>query len=380
MKFFASKLVLAALVPFADSLVIAGCGGGASGGGGGDSIGQSVSIRSTTPSIAASAPVGSSVPAFNISGIAQGNLSSLANSKIYVVMSGGGSLMPIAPQIQSITSDGVFLMSVQANAPDTAGVVSGTLSFDVCLDVACQRPLAGSPLKVSYAIEGIRTLSAPDSAPPIQTTFGSDVEADVPFTLPGYVQTWSLTDLSLNPAASPVVATAASGADSSAGIVHLRYLPRTPGTYTSTFDLRTVIYVSDVFGPAEYFPHQQVTVSYTVLPAPGLDVWLSPAAPVVVRKQGDASLGPVSPYVVLAQDGGAVNFIATQYLSAPTAAQGNALASAWWNMYRGQTIMCDNFGGNCLPSGTYTAQDHYQYLKNGAVVDYWVPVALTVQP
>ena len=389
MHLFMRRGVVDVMTPVAVACLVVGCGGGGGGDGGSGSVGNStasnnavpgVSVRSTTPPIAASAPVGMTYIPFNVSAMAQGDLSKLVNSTIYVVMSGGGNAIPNPPQVQSITSDGVALLTLQAAAPTTVGITSGTLTFKVCMDAACQSQLSGSPFAVPYTLEAVRPLSAPSSAPPVQTAFGADVTADLPVTLPGYVSTWSVRDLSTNPSASPVVATAASGSDSSTGIVHLRYLPRIPGTYTSKFELDTEVPTDSPFGPAEYFPSQQITVTYTVMPSPGQDLWLSPAAPVFVRTQGDASGGPLQPYVVIAQDGTAVNFYGTQYLSAPAQAQGHLMADFWWNLADGGVVMCDGTGRDCLPSGTYTARDHYQYTKNGSAVDYWVPIDLTIQP
>ncbi len=382
MRLFMRRCALEVLTPVALACLVAACGGGGDDGNStaSNSAVPGVSVRSLTPPIVASAPVGMPYIPFNVSATAQGDLSKLVNSTIYIVMSGGGSAIPNPPQIQSITSDGLSMMTLQAATPTTVGITRGTLSFKVCLDAACQSQLEGSPFVVPYTLEAMRSLSAPSSALPVQTAFGVDVTADLPVTLPGYVSTWSVRDLSTNPSASPVVATAASGSDSSTGIVHLRYLPRTPGTYTSTFELDTQVLTDSPFGPAEYSPYQQIAVTYTVLPAPGQDLWLSPAAPIFVRTQGDASGGPLLPYVLIAQDGTAVNWYGTDYLSAPGDAQGHLMAGRWWNLADGRAVMCDGTGQDCLPSGAYTARDHYQYTKNSSLVDYWVPITLTIQP
>jgi hypothetical protein len=359
------------------TLLLASCGGG---GGGDADAAQEPSIAltaayETTQTVRASYPL----KTVEVRGKAHGDLGRLNGKTIHVRLDGPGDLFvaDIVPTLYPGTAE--FGVNVPGATPTAAGRRTGTLRIDVCYDMECRQPLAGSPLLVPYDVTVLAGLSLATADVALGTTFGATpAMKDVAIGLPDGVTTWNVV-YEVNEVGPDTLqaagATKIAAAPPSQGIVRLQQFARPPGTYTDRF--RVTATVDE--GSMSYFYEQRLTVTSTVAPDAGIDAWLTPAPVAFSRVQGDAGI-LFAGYSLVPNEGISLGMASTEYLSQPDAAAGHAMTERWWMAYPSQAVSTciDDGTVHCLPLGRYEARDVYTYVKNGQTKTFTVPLTLDV--
>jgi len=364
------------------AIVLAALGG--CGGGGGESSTPSVTlVEDAQTTWTATSSTGGSFQMQRITGHATGDVTQLSGRTIYVQLSGATGLVDPAPTILA-DSSGNFQIEINGTPLKTAGDYTGQIAVSACFDLACTQPLKGSPVTLPYHLTVLQSLAVPSATVSAQTTFGKmSAGVDVPFTLPSNMTsvTANVTPVTRSPSAATFGGFAASAAVSSTagqGVVHVDLGAGSLGTFTGTVNVAT-----HSTGPGgDLLSVQSFNVQYTITADPTVDVWMTGTGALSIP-QGQVLVDyNHGQYRLYEADGStpAITGTGTTYLSAPAAAAGKTLVSSWHSLTPElANYVCINTT-DCLPPGVYTAVDHYHYQKNGATLNYDVPVTLTITP
>jgi hypothetical protein len=302
-----------------------------------------------------------------------GDVSFLQGQTLHVLIEDPDALLlPRTEQLLSLDPPQMSL-ELHGRQLDTTGVREGEFKLHVCLDAACHRPLAGSPIRIPYRVEvlpGIRvnpeivevtlpfgTIPEPIALEVTMPKGGRLLEATAP--TPGAVE-WASID------------TTASGPTRT---VTLRLAPAGIGVHEETARLR----VDHHFQTLDRF-EKEVLVRYTVTPAPEvLHVFWPSAAKYQLNSNGSTPRLTLPSRLLLAP-GVTAQFSGVEYLSQPDSAANHPQANAWWDQDVQFPMIC---GGRfehrtCLPPGTYTARVRYALVKDGTTHTVHLPLIVEV--
>jgi|GEM_PF-3092585 len=367
---------------------LVGCGGGGGGGdGGGPPAAPDVTlVEDAHATWTATSSTGRSFDMQRITGHATGDVSQLSGRTIYVQLSGATGLVDPAPHIL-VDATGNFQVEIDGTPLATAGDYTGQVSVTACFDLACNQRLKGSPVTLPYHLTVLQDLVAPTAPVTAQTTFGKlSTGLDIPFTPPsnliGSVRAASIYGVTRTPSTAAFAGFSASATVSSTtgqGNVHVDLGAGSPGVFQGT-----IVVAADWTGPdgRQLTSTRQFDVQYTIAADPSVDLWMTGSGDLSIP-QGQVLIDFVDgQYALYLPDGTspAITGTGTTYLSAPAAAAGKTLVHSWHELVpQLANYICINMT-DCLPPGIYTAVDHYHYTKDGATVNYDVPVTLTITP
>lgn len=277
---------------------------------------------------------------------------------------------------------------------------TGSLTLLACLDAACTRPLAGTPLAVPFDVQVQGGPALDVTRVEVASVFGSmPAPRRVGVALPALASGWAARNITpfsgrpqrvivfpggpFSPQGGPLQDTENATDYGTAPHLDITFGPAPPGVHRET--VRMVAEFRRPDGRVEYRA-QDIEVVYTVDQAdPAIDHVFHPPQVTISRRAGDTTVQWV-PTLLVTADGVSAVLQGVVYDDPPS--DPNSQLSEWLGLfpYPSSSVCLGRVqpGGGityeCLPPGTYTARLRYRLDSAAGSREVSVPVVLTLAP
>ncbi len=365
------------------ALVLAACGGGG-GGGSEPPAAPDVTIRALAGSrVATNAVVGQALPSQMLTATTTGDPRTLNGRTLHVVVEDPAGLFLPDPTVSIDASTGVANLVLRGKVVTTAGTRTGNLRVNVCLDPQCTTALTGSPLTYPYEVVAVDELRAPTSVSATRTygdaaavTRSVALAMDGAATLSTRVQDTFDIGSGVRAEPNPVALSGTRSASGTSFAGQLEFAPMAPGRYVTSV---LVDAATPGYDRLTFTQSRTVVVEYVVVDDPSVVLAFDPVVSSLDARGGLCSSSSPFPlrFRFLARSTDGVEYLRTEYLSAPAAAAGHPLASSWifappasgaaGGGPGAQDLIILGCHGTAreLPPGVYEAQLVYRVTKPG---------------